>query len=135
MQNIRPISHSKWEISKHSFYQAYHFAMRYREFKTYLKENSSTVKARSADGLPGSTVMINATEELAFKRARASKYCEMIEQAAIEAAPDLHQYILKAVTNEGYTYEFLKNRMNIPCSRNTFYKLRRKFYYILAQKM
>ena len=43
MQNIRPVSEKKWDISNHAFYQAYHFAMRYKEFKDILRYKTNTV--------------------------------------------------------------------------------------------
>lgn len=43
MQNIRPVSEKKWDISNHAFYQAYHFAMRYKEFKELLLRKEEKV--------------------------------------------------------------------------------------------
>ena len=77
----------------------------------------------------------NATEDLAIRRAMLSKNCELVEQTCIEADADIYQWMLKAVTNEGIGYTYLKERMDIPCSRNTYYERRRKFYWLLSKKI
>ena len=124
MQNIRPVSEKKWDISNHAFYQAYHFAMRYKEFKDILRYKTNTVGSPKFGDTTGSGVTKSATEELAIKRAWAKK-----------ADQQLYKYILKAVTEEGITYKYLKTVMNIPAGRNYFYEKRRKFYYILSKKL
>lgn len=135
MQNIRPVSEKKWDISNHAFYQAYHFAMRYKEFKDVLKYKTNTVGSLKFGDTTGSGVRKSATEELAIKRTWAKKNCKMIEESAKQADQQLYKYILKAVTEEGITYKYLKTVMNIPAGRNYFYEKRRKFYYILSKKL
>ena len=66
---------------------------------------------------------------------RESFKCKLIEQTAMETDSELYQYIIKAVTNEYVTYKYLQTIMNIPCSRNTYYDRRRKFYYLLSKKI
>ena len=62
------------------------------------------------------------------------KNCELIEQTVIEADPDIYQYILKAVTEEDVTYRYLNMIMGIPCSHNTYYDRRRRFYWLLDKR-
>lgn len=57
---------------------------------------------------------------------------KVIEQAAIETDPYLASYILKAVT-EGHPYNYLKTRLEIPCSRDTYYDRYRRFFWLLDQ--
>ena len=108
MQNIRPVSEKKWDISNHAFYQAYHFAMRYKEFKDILRYKTNTVGSPKFGDTTGSGVTKSATEELAIKRAWAKKNYKMIEESAKQADQQLYKYILKAVTEEGITYKYLK---------------------------
>lgn len=135
MQNIRALSQKKWNISNHAFYQAYHFAMRYKEFKDLLKYKTSTIGSSKFGEVKGIGGNKSATEELAIKRAKAKTNCRMIEEAAKEADESLYKYILKATTEEGITYKYLRTVMNIPCGKNYFYEKRRKFYYILSKKI
>ena len=55
---------------------------------------------------------------------------KMVEQAAIAADDVLYPYILKAVT-EDLSYTYLDMAMNIPCGREKYYKIQRKFFWEL----
>ena len=59
-----------------------------------------------------------------------SERMDMVERAAYEADATLANYILKAVT-KGYSYEYLKSKLEIPCCREVYYQLYRKFFWIL----
>lgn len=131
----KPLSERKWGITKHAFYQAYHFAMRYNEFKDILKYKTDTVGSQEMDSMPRGNGIGNATQSLAIVRQQAVKNCEMIEKTAIEADADIYQYILKAVTEEGVTFKYLKTVMDMPCEKDMFYDRRRKFYFLLSKKM
>lgn len=131
----KPLSERKWGITKHAFYQTYHFAMRYNEFKDILKYKTDTVGSQEMDGMPRGNGAGDATQNLAMVRQQAVKNCEMIEKTAIEADADICQYILKAVTEEGVTFKYLKTVMDMPCEKDMFYDRRRKFYFLLSKKM
>ena len=136
MANIRPISASKYGISRHKFLQAYHFCMQYNEWKDELKYKTDTVGVQEMDGMPrGKGGTSNSTEKFAIQRVELFRKCEIVEQTAIEADAELYQWILKAVTNEGITYTYLKERMNIPCGKKMYYDRRRKFYYLLSKEI
>ena len=57
----------------------------------------------------------------------------MVERAAQEADSELAAYILEAVT-EGHSYENLKTRLNIPCSKDVYYDRYRKFFWLLSME-
>ena len=40
------------------------------------------------------------------------------------------EYILKGVT-EGWSYDILKARSNIPCCKDVYYNLYRRFFWLL----
>jgi hypothetical protein len=84
--------------------------------------------------MPSSRNCGDATQQLAMRRVMLEQNCQLIEQTAIEADPDIYQYILKAVTGEDVTYRYLKMIMEIPCSHNTYYDRRRKFYWLLDKR-
>ena len=130
----KPLSERKWGITKHAFYQAYHFALRYNEFKDILKYKTDTVGSQEMEGMPRGNENSDATQSLAIVRQQMAENCELIEQTALEADADIYQYILKAVT-EGATFKYLKTVMDMPCEKDMFYDRRRKFYYLLSKKM
>ena len=62
-----------------------------------------------------------------------SKKIILLQQTAKEVDPYLWKYVLKGVT-EDLTYEQLAGQ-GLPCSRNTYYSKRRRFYWLLNQKL
>jgi len=134
MGNVRPLNSEKYEMSKHRFFELYHFCMQYNEWKDELKYNTDTIGSICNDGMPRSSNITDGTGQLGIRRAILSKNCEIVEQTAIETDSEIYQYIIKAVTNDGITYNYLKMVMGIPVSHNTYYDKRRKFYWLLSQK-
>lgn len=134
MGKVRTLN-TKYGISKNRFKELYYWCLQYNEWKDELKYKTDTVKAIEAHDMPGGSGSIGSpTERLAMRRSKLEENCRLIEQTAIETDPDLYQYILKAVTDEGITYRYLSLIMGIPCSQNTYYERRRKFYWLLNQK-
>lgn len=127
---------NKWWIPPHAIYMAYHCAMRYNEYKDEYKSLENSLSSSGIDGMPhGSGGISDPTERIAIKKAELRNKMEMIEETAKEADEQLYHWIMKAVTNDNITFVYLKNVMGIPCSRNTFYDRRRKFYYLLSKKI
>ena len=59
-----------------------------------------------------------------------SERMELVDRVAYETDSELHSYIVKAVT-EGLSYEHLKAQTSIPCSKDCYYDLYRKFFWLL----
>lgn len=119
-----------YHISKHRYYELKHFCLQYHEWESkltelYLQPKSVSIVEEKFDENIG-----HPTEILAIERVKLEKNLKEVEQAAIEADPDLYRYIFIAVT-EGVSYEFLYTKEDIPCSRETYYNRYRKFFYIL----
>ena len=134
MPNVRGLNH-KYGISKHRFKELYYFCLQYSEWRDTLNYNTSTVKSPIITDMPITHSNSSATERLAINRAELLKKCELVEQTAIETDADLYQYIIKAVTNEGITYNYLTMVMNMPCGKDMYYDRRRRFYWLLDKKI
>ena len=104
VSNVRPMNEKKYDISKHRFLELYHFCMQYSEWKDELKYKKDTVRSIEVTDMPTSHGNGDATANLAVRRAELQRKCELIEQTAIEADPDIYQYIIKGVTTEYATY-------------------------------
>lgn len=135
VSNVRPISEKKYDISKHRFLELYHFCMQYSEWKDELKYKKDTVRSIEVTDMPTSHENGDATANLAVRRAELQRKCELIEQTAIEADPDIYQYIIKGVTTEYATYRYLREIAGMPCGKNMYYDRRRKFFFLLSKKM
>ena len=127
---------NKYWISKHRFYEISHHCMQYNEWKDeYRTLSAQGVKAVQYDGMPHGTTVGQPTETIGLRLAELRNKIESVERAAEETDPFFAKFILKAVTNEGITYNYLREIMDMPCDKNKYTKIRRKFYWIMGQKM
>ena len=133
MGKVRPLNRHKYNISKHRFQELYHFCLQYGEWKDELNYKIDTVGSFKITGMPIHNGNVDATQNLAVRRATLEKNCKIIEESAKEADPAIYPYIVKAVTEE-LTFKYLKTVMGMPCGKDMYYDRRRKFYWILDQK-
>lgn len=130
---IRPelSERNKYWIEKHRYYELKHFCLQYPLWR----------KARAAlDSLskrPNNSVAISKTnkvsspvEKCVEARLFYTDRMELLENVASETDEVMAVYILKAVT-EGISYDHLKVRMNVPCCKDTYYELYRRFFWLL----
>lgn len=135
MPNIRKETMKKYNISPHRFMELYHFCLQYNEWRDELKYKADTLKSVQITDAPAAGGGVSdGTARLAARRVELEKNCELIEQTAIEADAEIYPYILKAVTNEGISYKYLKMVCDIPCGKDMYYDRRRKFFWLLSQK-
>lgn len=130
---IRPeiSSKKKYWINKHRHYELKHFCLQYPTWKElYLEFSDPSVPLATIDRVPTSNMPGNPTEKRALMMMHYAERMEMVENAAKEADLYLYEFLLKAVT-EGLSYTYLKARLNIPCSRDTYYDRYRRFFWLL----
>lgn len=125
----------RWKISTHEFYMAMHFAYQYHEWKKELSGLTDTSKAIQYSDMPKGSIDPDPTGELVERRERLVRSIDIIESCARRADPELYEWIMLGVTNDGVNYDSLLTLKGIPCSRNTYYDRRRKFYYLLSKKI
>ena len=124
---------NKYWIDKHRFYELKHFCMQYLSWKkTYAALEELGMTASILDRQPSGNTPGDLTAKYAIRKAHYSNRIAMIEKAAMDADEDLYIYILKAVT-EGLSYTYLKTRLEIPCSRDTYYDRYRRFFWLLSE--
>lgn len=102
--------------------------MQYNEKKDIIK-SICEVSAIAYSGMPHSPNIGNPTEQQVISILSIKKDMELIEQTAIETDAGIYQQLIDNVVN-GMPYEYL----DIPYSRAQFYRLRRKFFYLLSYK-
>lgn len=123
---------NKYWIDKHRHYELKHFCLQYPMWKrTYaalseLNTSLSNIQERSSNNIPG-----DPTAKCAIRKAYYLERINLVENMAREADEFLHTYILKAVTEE-LSYTYLKNKMQIPCGRDTYYDRYRRFFWLLS---
>ena len=130
---IRPEVSQKnqYYISRHRYYELKHFCMQYKEFKKAY--NSLCEK------IPGGVIQVNKNDgalkedESFYVRERYLNNINLIEECCRLTDEVIGPYILKGVT-EGLPYSYFYTNNNIPCCKDTYYELYRKFFYILSRK-
>ena len=136
MPNVRKETMKKYNVSPHRFMELYHFCLQYNEWKDELQYKTNALKSVQISDAPAAGGgASDSTARLAERRAELQRKCELIERTAIEADADIYQYILKAVTNEGISFNYLKTVCAIPCGKDMYYDRRRKFFWLLSQKI
>lgn len=132
---IRPEISIKNEhyISKHRYYELKHLCLQYSDWKkTYADYSELYASSAMFERQRGQLAHTDITSRYAIKKAEIKEKIDLIERIAREADPDLHRYILKAVT-EGLSYTYLKTKLDIPCGRDMYYARYRRFFWLLNE--
>lgn len=123
---------NKYYINKHRHYELKHFCLQYPEWKREY-ETWSDIGPTTSSYVPNrrSNIPADPTSKIVIRRDKCLSRIKLIEKAAMDTDEFLYKYILKAVT-EGKSFTYLKQTMNIPCSRDTYYDRYRKFFWLLS---
>ena len=117
---------NRYWISKHRHYELKHFCLQYRDWLgEYEDSDGFDNEAGKSD-----TRFSDRTAKHGLLRAKYIDRIRMVEKTARDTDEELSLYILKAVT-EGLSYTYLKSRLEIPCSRDTYYDRYRRFFWLL----
>lgn len=132
---IRPelSERNKYWIERHRYYELKHFCLQYPIWKkakagldSFSKSPINTVTAHT-------NKFSSPVEKCAEARLFYINRIEMLEKVANETDAVIGNYILKSVT-EGISYEHLKVQMNIPCCKDNYYELYRRFFWLLDKE-
>lgn len=135
-QRTRVSPNNRWWLPENAFREALYFAYQYKELKDELEVIGTGERAINYDPQPKGTATSKPVEDLAIKRSKIADKIARIESACRLTDAELYPWLILGVTDREIGYDYLSTRLNIPCSRNTYYERRRKFYYILwTEKM
>ena len=123
--SLRNMKLSDYNISRAKYNELKYFCIQYAEKKQKL-ESAYGLRATVNDGMPKGNLSGDTTAQEAVRNVMLQEDLRLIEEIAKKAAPSIHKWILKNVT-EGTPYEW----MNVPVGRRQFYEY---FFYLLAQK-
>lgn len=119
-------------LDRHRYYELKHFCLQYPFWKKELSIlDGFWSKSKSIIGTRLLADISDPTFEKAEARLYFSNRIAMVEQAAFDADPGLMEYILRAVVG-GYGYESLRTKYDIPCSKDIYYDLYRRFFWLLS---
>lgn len=120
---------NKYWIDRHRHYELKHFCLQYPEWKRAYRSHPS-ISSSISENPSRSSSYGDPTAKQAMRKTYYMERIKLIERIAGEADENLHNYILKAVT-EGLSYTYLRTKMDIPCSRDMYYDRYRKFFWLL----
>ena len=132
MSNLKPELSEKNEywISRHRYYELKHFCLQYPEWKRAILELHNKYGYSITERIK-SFVISKPTEKIAEQAIFYSNLISLVENTAYKTDDKLALYILKGVVEER-SYTYLRSVLNIPCCRNEYYELYRKFFWILS---
>jgi hypothetical protein len=127
---------NRYWIERHRYYELKHFCLQYPKWKkAYAALDSLCLGQRPIDFV--ATSETNTPRDPVGKCVEARSFyferMSMVEQTAIATDAELSRYILKAVT-EGVSYDHLKARLEIPCCKDAYYNLYRRFFWLLNKE-
>ena len=135
---------NKYWISKHRFYEIEHHCLQYKEWEDeYLALSTQGVSGVDYDGMPHGTNVGDPTASAGARLAVLKQKMDLVEETVREIDNEIvkkgnktiFNHLLVAVTNEGISYNYLDMVMGIPVGEKTYYAARRKFYWLMSQKI
>lgn len=124
---------NKYYIDKHRHYELKHFCLQYPMWKRkYAGLGNLSVVSQFGEKTPTGNTLGDPTGTCAVMKAQLLEKIELVERIAKEADAEIHEYILKAVT-EGLSFPYLKTNLNIPCGKDMYYDRYRKFFWLLSE--
>lgn len=121
-------------IEKHRYYELKHFCLQYpswrRKYNSLISYPSSWPKLvpPTKTNVISDPVTMHIDERLFY-----ANRMDMLERVAKETDEQLASYILKAIT-EGISYDHMRVRTDIPCCKDTYYDLYRRFFWLLSKE-
>ena len=134
--NIRTsiTSSNPYYISKHEYLMVRHFALLYPEWKKQKNEIENRINYGFKIGGVYNGSIVCPVEKAVEDAEKYEFRMNLIEQAAKIAGEDIWEIVLIGVTTQ-CNYEYLRLMKNIPCCKDVYYRMYRKFFWVLNQKL
>ena len=121
---------SVYWLDKHRYYELKHFCMQYPLWKDILVSMDGFSKNQYVEKIITNTGYGRPTEDAAIARLYYADRIDMINKTADLVDPVIGKYLLRGVAL-GVSYDILKTGMDIPCGREYYYDIYRRFFYEL----
>lgn len=125
---------NKYSLPKEDYLTAIHYSLRYPLWVEELKTAADTgVAIRYDQERVQTSNSSDPTSDVAIRMAELTDKINMIDDIIKSVAQGLDSWLRMGVCH-GLTFEQLKGK-NMPCERDKYYLIRRRYYYELAQKI
>lgn len=129
----RDLKLDEYNITKLQYRELHNFCLQYADKKRRLADLRDPYRSPQITGLPHGSGVSDPTGKAAERAAILTQEIEMIEQTAIEVAPEEYQNMLLAVT-EDVPWHFLQLLRGMRMPEKKFNAARRKFFFLLARR-
>lgn len=128
--SIRPelAKSNKYWLDRHRYYELKHFCLQYPTWNKMV--NSIDGLSKRPDLLVCTSDVGDPTANAAIAREFYVDRMRMIQACIAQTDPVIGKIILQAVTT-GASYDVIKSRLDVPCCKDVYYDLYRKFFWIL----
>jgi hypothetical protein len=132
-EKIRPeiSKQNEYWIEKHRYYELKHFCLQYQ---TWRKVRAALFHVDTTSPLFPILVRKHDFKDPVTECAEAREFysdrINLIEKTAFETDPIIGKFILLGVT-EGMSYDVINANINIPCGKDKYYELYRRFFWLL----
>lgn len=125
---------NKYWIERHRYYELKHFCLQYYIWKrAYSALDGLNGSNKDPRELKSQNLSESPTERYAMSKIYYRDRVELVNRVALLTSEELSKYILIGVT-EGLSYEQIKARLDIPCCKDVYYELYRRFFWILDRE-
>ena len=131
-----PSENSKYYIPKEDYLTAIHYSLRYPLWKEEVEQMADTSKGIAYDkDKVQSSCDYDSTMESAIRIMESNKQHKMqIIDDTIQKAANGLDYWLRLGVCYGLTFDQLKGK-GLPCERDAYYLMRRKYYFELVKRI
>ena len=121
-------------IERHRYYELKHFCLQYKGWRQAYAALDGYVKPGDIwTSMVTTNSINNPTVKAAMKKAYYKDRIEMLERMAKQTDPVIGECVLRGVV-DGISYDVLKTKMNVPCCKDVYYELYRKFFWMLDKE-
>ena len=121
-------------IEKHRYYELKHFCLQYPIWKkVYASLDGLSGHSTNFTPMVVSSTLGDPTARIGIAKTYYSDRIKMIERTVMQTDSSLGIYILQGVT-EGWSYDIIKARLEIPCCKDSYYNLYRRFFWLLNKE-
>lgn len=126
---------NEYWISKHRYYELRHMCLQYPEWIKICNSTDSLSRTSNDVLIQNLNRKENdPTSKCAEIRERYLKKINLIKSVSLKTDSELGYYVFQAVT-KGLGYDTLLMLDDIPCCKDTYYRLYRKFFWLLNNSL
>lgn len=122
------------DLPKEDYLTAVHYALRYPLWKAEIETSADTARAIRYDTDKVQTSNdFDPVQSTAIRREEIGRKIKLVDDVIAQTASGLDAFLRFGVCY-GLTFWQLQGK-GIPCSKNTYYTIRKRFYYELSQRI